>query len=228
MDETEPDTGGRQSEAGLMENSRVLAECTLAIIKPDAVDKEVEIEEIMLQSGFFILQRRKLHLSPEQGSEFYAEHSSKMVFPCLTAHLCSGPLVAILLARHSAIKHWRELLGPPDSEKARLTHPRSLRAIYGTDKIRNALHGSDCFSSAEREIALLFPNTIVEPFPSGQMAEDYLSKYVNKTLQQGLSELCKLKPPNPVVWLADWLLANNPNQPLVQESSAKELPACNF
>ncbi|XP_051899716.1 nucleoside diphosphate kinase homolog 5-like [Pristis pectinata] len=211
-----------------MESSRVLVECTLALIKPDAVDKEIEIEEIVLQSGFCILQRRKLQLSPEQASEFYSQHSGKMVFPSLTTHLCSGPIVALLLARESAITHWKELLGPADSEKARETHPTCLRAIYGTDKVRNGLHGSDCFNMAEREITFIFPNTKVEPFPSGQAAEDYLSKYVNPTLLQALTHICKLKPHNPVVWLADWLLANNPNRPSVQESSVKASLECDF
>lgn len=33
----------------------------------------------------------------------------------------------------------------------------SLRAIYGTDDLRNAVHGSLRFSSAEREIRFMFP-----------------------------------------------------------------------
>ncbi|XP_048472652.1 nucleoside diphosphate kinase homolog 5-like [Rhincodon typus] len=181
-----------------MSNIRIFVECTLAIIKPDAVDKETEIEEIILRAGFSILQRRKIQLSPEQASEFYAVHSGKMFYPSLTAHLCSGPLVAMILARHSAIKQWNELLGPVDSEKAKETHPKSLRAIYGTNKIKNALHGSGCFNTAEREINFMFPNVTIEPFPDGQAAEDYLSKYVNPTLLIGLTEMCKEKPSRPI------------------------------
>ncbi|XP_055486635.1 nucleoside diphosphate kinase homolog 5-like [Leucoraja erinacea] len=187
------------AEAVDTELIRVLVECTLAIIKPDAAHKELEIEEIILQSGFLIVQRRKLHLSPELASEFYSQQSGQLSFPSLTAHLCSAPLVALLLARDSAVQRWRDLLGPVDSQRARETHPRSLRAIYGTDKIRNALHGSDCFTAAEREISFIFPNTTIEPFPSRQAAENYLSKYVNPTLLKALTQLCKLKPTNPVV-----------------------------
>ncbi|XP_048376185.1 nucleoside diphosphate kinase homolog 5-like isoform X2 [Stegostoma tigrinum] len=211
-----------------MSNVRIFVECTLAIIKPDAVDKETEIEEIILRAGFSILQRRKLQLSPEQASEFYAVHSGKMFYPSLTAHLCSGPLVAMILARHSAIKRWNELLGPIDSEKAKETHPKSLRAIYGTNKIKNALHGSGCFNTAEREINFMFPNVTIEPFPAGQAAEDYLSKYVNPTLLTGLTQLCKEKPSRPIKWLADWLLQHNPNGPAVNEGEVKEPEACVF
>ncbi|XP_059815437.1 nucleoside diphosphate kinase homolog 5-like, partial [Hypanus sabinus] len=101
-----------------------------------------------------------------------------------------------------------------------------LRAIYGVDRIRNGLHGSDCFSAAEREITFFFPNTTMEPFPSRQAAEDFLSKYVTPTLILGLTLLCKLKPRNPVIWLADWLLANNPNRPKVREERVRESPTC--
>ncbi|XP_060706783.1 nucleoside diphosphate kinase homolog 5-like [Hemiscyllium ocellatum] len=209
-------------------NVRIFVECTLAIIKPDAVDKETEIEQIILRAGFSIMQRRKMHLSPEQASEFYAAHSGKMFYPSLTAHLCSGPLVAMMLARHSAIKQWNELLGPMDSAKAKQSHPKSLRAIYGTDKIKNALHGSSCFNTAEREINFMFPRVTIEPFPADQAAVDYLSKYVNPTLLSGLTEMCKQKPSEPVTWLADWLLEHNPISPAVNEGKVKEPVDCVF
>ncbi|XP_041069631.1 nucleoside diphosphate kinase homolog 5-like [Carcharodon carcharias] len=211
-----------------MNSARIFVESTLAIIKPDAVDKEIEIEEIILQSGFTIVQKRKMVLSPEQSSEFYATHSGKMFYPSLMAHLCSGPLVAMMLTRQSAIKQWNDLLGPSDTEKAKETHPKSLRAIYGTDKIKNALHGSDCFNTAEREINFMFPNVTIEPFPADQAAEDYLSKFVNPTLLIGLTEMCKQKPAKPTIWLADWLLAHNPNSPAVNEGKVKEPAECTF
>ncbi|XP_072329684.1 nucleoside diphosphate kinase homolog 5-like [Scyliorhinus torazame] len=211
-----------------MSSVRIFVECTLAIIKPDAVDKEAEIEDTILQSGFNIVQRRKMLLSPEQASEFYAAYSGKLFYPSLTAHLCSGPLVAMMLTRHAAIKQWNELLGPTDSQKAKETHPKSLRAIYGTDKIQNALHGSDCFNTAEREIHFMFPNVTIEPFPADQAAVDYLSKFVNPTLLIGLTEICKRKPADPIIWLADWLLEHNPNSPEVKEGEVKEPPECTF
>uniref|UniRef100_UPI00398E7555 nucleoside diphosphate kinase homolog 5-like n=1 Tax=Pristiophorus japonicus TaxID=55135 RepID=UPI00398E7555 len=207
---------------------RIYVESTLAIIKPDASDKEIEITEIILHSGFSIVQRRKLHLSPEVASEFYVEHSGKMFFPSLTAHLCSGPLVAMMIARDSAIQQWNNLLGPSDSEKAKVTQPKSLRAIYGTDKIQNAFHGSACFNTAEREINFMFPNVTIEPFPAGQAAEDYLSKYVNPTLLRGLTELCKQKPAEPIIWLAQWLLDHNPNGHRVWESELTQPPQWPF
>lgn len=208
---TEKMTGGTE-EPG-MPLPHIYVERSLAIVKPDAMHKAEEIEDIILRSGFAILQKRRVHLTPEQASDFYAEHYGKLFFPSLVAYMSSGPIICFVIARHQAITYWRELIGPTNTIKARQTHPDCLRAIYGTDDQRNALHGSDSFASAQREIRFFFPDSIVEPVATGQAAKDYLSKAVNPTLLKGLTELSKKKPVDPVIWLADWLLENNPNKP---------------
>ncbi|XP_054648074.1 nucleoside diphosphate kinase homolog 5-like [Dunckerocampus dactyliophorus] len=190
--------------------TRVYVERTLAIIKPDAIHKSEEIEDIILTSGFTILQKRKLQLSPEQCSDFYIEHHGRLNFPRLTAYMSSGPILALTLARDNAIALWKSIIGPA---KAAEIHPDCLRAKYGTSELQNALHGSDSFHEAEREIKFMFPSTLT--VPTKEETEEYLSKYVNQTLLQGLTELCKHKPFNPCVWLADWLLKNNPNKPQI-------------
>ncbi|NWH82074.1 NDK5 kinase, partial [Piaya cayana] len=182
----------------LMPGPQIFVERTLALIKPDVIDKEEEIEDRILQSGFMITQKRKLQLSPEQCSNFYADQYGKEFFPNLTAYMISGPLVAMVLARHRAVSYWKELLGPSDSVRAMRTHPHSLRAIYGTDDLRNALHGSLSVSIAEREIRFMFPEVILEPIPTGQRARDYLNLYVKPTLLAGLTALCKEKPADPM------------------------------
>ncbi|XP_078087091.1 nucleoside diphosphate kinase homolog 5 [Mustelus asterias] len=202
--------------------AEVYVERTLALIKPDAIENANEIEEIILRSGFTILQRRKVVLSPELCSDIYAAHYGKMFFPSLTAFMSSGPTVAMIIARHQAVAYWRELIGPADSVKAKETHPGSLRALYGTDELRNAVHGSETTSAAEREIRFIFPDATADPIPSGQDAVTYLSKFVNPTLLSGLSELCKRKPTDPITWLASWLIANNPNKPKIREDLIKE------
>ena len=64
----------------------------------------------------------------------------------------------MVLAKENSILEWRDLLGPTSSHRARETHPESLRAIYGTDDQRNAVHGSDSQKGAEREIRFFFPD----------------------------------------------------------------------
>ncbi|KAF5396128.1 Nucleoside-diphosphate kinase [Paragonimus heterotremus] len=195
----------------------ILVERTLAIIKPDAVIVADEIEEKILQNGFFIIQKRRVQLSPEQASEFYAEHYGKMFFPSLVSYMSSGPVVALVLAKENAIAAWRELIGPTNSIKAKSIAPLSIRALYGTDDQQNAVHGSDSFTSAEKEIRFFFPDTVMEPIPVRTAAKDYLARYVNPTLLKGLTEVCKQKPKDPVPWFADWLLQNNPNKPSIND-----------
>lgn len=62
----------------------------------------------------------------------------------------------------------------------------------------------------------------MEPVPVGQAARDYLKRQVNPTLLKGLTELCKNKPQDPVIWLADWLLENNPNKPSIKDPIIQE------
>ncbi|KPP74946.1 hypothetical protein Z043_105851 [Scleropages formosus] len=197
-------------------------ERTLALLKPDAVHKADEIEDIILRSGFMILQKRMLQLSPEQCSDFYAEQYGTLFFPSLIVFMSSGPIVALVLAREQAIDSFKALIGPVNPTIAKETHPNSLRAIYGTSDLRNALHGSDNFSAAEREIKFIFPNCIIEPVPIGEAAKDYLNRFVNPTLLRGLTELCSTKPADPITWLADWLTANNPNKPKISNSAIIE------
>jgi nucleoside diphosphate kinase len=217
-------TGADYEPLPQTETPQIFVERTLAIIKPDAVHKSEEIEDIILRSGFTILQKRRVHLTPEQASDFYAEHYGKLFFPSLVAYMSSGPVLAMVLARESSISYWRQLIGPTHTLKARETHPDCLRSIYGSDDQRNGLHGSDSYASAEREIRFFFSHSVVEPVSMGQAARDYLARAVNPTLLRGLTQLSKQKPEDPVIWLADWLLENNPNKPKVGVNCKVEEP----
>ncbi|KAM9470468.1 nucleoside diphosphate kinase homolog 5 isoform 2-T2 [Clarias gariepinus] len=185
-----------------MPSPRIYVERTLALIKPDAIEKADQIEDIILKSGFTILQKRKLQLSPEQCSDFYAQHYGQPYFPSVTAFMSSGPVMALALARHHAIATWKDLMGPSNSVKARQTHPKCLRARFGTSDLRNAVHGSETFSTAERELRFMFPNSVIEAIPMSEAATDYLSRYINPTLLTGLAELCRTKPIDPCVNMA--------------------------
>ena len=109
--------------------------------------------------------------------------------------------------------------GPTNSKKARETQPETIRAKYGSDEQCNAVHGSDSQRSAEREIRFFFSRSIIEPIASNQEAKDYLELKLNPTLLKALTLLCKEKPSDPTIWLADWLHANNPYKPF--DSSCK-------
>ncbi|CAF1129632.1 unnamed protein product [Rotaria sp. Silwood1] len=213
----------RSDHSSRMDSNKhgIFVERTLALIKPDAVNRADEIETILLNHGFAILQKRRVTLTAEQCSDFYSEHYGKKFFPSLVAFMTSGPIVAMVLAKENAIQQWRELIGPTNSIVAKETYPDSIRALFGTNEQKNAVHGSDSAVSAEREIRFFFPNCIVEPIPVGQPAKDYLEQNVNKTLIKALTALCKEKPQDPVLWLADKLMEINPYKPKLSQVETK-------
>merc|ERR1712168_574040 len=199
-----------------MADNAIPLERTLALIKPDSVDDSSEIERIIKTSGFSILAQRRVKLSPEQVSDFYAEHYGKMFFTNLVSYMSSGPVVALVLAKKNAIADWRRVMGPTNPIEARESFPDTLRALFGKDNTRNAVHGSDSVLSANREISFFFPQMITEPISTGNAAREYLEQNVTPTLNDALAKLSKEKPENPVNWLADYLEKNNPNKPAIQ------------
>ncbi|GAB2222208.1 hypothetical protein Droror1_Dr00013413 [Drosera rotundifolia] len=135
-----------------------LHEKTLAIIKPDGVYGNFSdtIKDIVLESGFRIVRERIIQLDEDTVRSFYAEHSSKSFFASLVNYMTSGPVLILVLEKETAVADWRALVGPTDANKAKLTHPKSIRAMCGVDAEKNCIHGSDSIQSAIREIKFFF------------------------------------------------------------------------
>ncbi|XP_011641718.2 nucleoside diphosphate kinase homolog 5-like [Pogonomyrmex barbatus] len=197
-------------------------EFTLAIIKPEAMVYRKEIESRICAEGFEICQTRWLQLTPEQVAEFYKERFGELSFPHLVAYMSSGPIIVFVLAKENAIKEWKRIIGPTTVAEARLYFPDSIRARYGRrgDDLKNAIHGSCDSEQAEKEIHFFFPDFIIEPLLKDEMAEDFLWETINPVLIEGLTLCCKQRPADPVLWLAHWLILNNPNKPKLPEDLA--------
>uniref|UniRef100_A0A6U1L4G9 Nucleoside diphosphate kinase n=1 Tax=Tetraselmis chuii TaxID=63592 RepID=A0A6U1L4G9_9CHLO len=131
---------------------------TLALIKPDAYEQGPSILVDMVDLGFSIVEVTELHLSSLTAGQFYEEHRQRPFFDELVQFMSSGKILAAVLQKRDAVNSWRNVIGPTDSNVARETAPDTLRAKYGTDKTRNALHGSDSEGSAIREIGFFFPH----------------------------------------------------------------------
>ncbi|PKN47945.1 MAG: nucleoside-diphosphate kinase [Deltaproteobacteria bacterium HGW-Deltaproteobacteria-17] len=130
-------------------------ERTYAMIKPDAVaaGHVGEIIAAIEASGLKIRALELMHLTPAQARGFYRVHVEKPFFPVLLEFMTSGPVVAMVLEGSAAITRWRALMGPTDPSRA---EPEALRARFGTDITRNAVHGSDAHDTADAEIAYMF------------------------------------------------------------------------
>ncbi|KAL3693178.1 hypothetical protein R1sor_006829 [Riccia sorocarpa] len=135
-----------------------LPEKTLAMIKPDAVQANYTsaIRQIILSEGFHILDEKLAHLDDVAVKSFYREHAERSFFPSLIRFMTSAPVYAMILEREEAVKKWRTLMGPTDSNKARIEAPNSIRAKFGIDGQQNCVHGSDSPEAAVREISTFF------------------------------------------------------------------------
>lgn len=130
-------------------------ERTLAIIKPDAVQRQlvgVIISEIE-KNDFHIAAIRTQRLTVAQAAQFYVQHRAKPFYDSLVAYISSGQLFALVLEKTSAIQAWRQLMGPTNPEKA---EPASLRRRFAMDVQQNSVHGADSPETAEREINFFF------------------------------------------------------------------------
>ena len=135
---------------------KVQAESTLALIKPDAYESIGHILGIAIRSGLQIRNLKMHKLTRQQCERFYQEHCEKSFFPLMIDYISSDVVVAIELIGENAVAHWRELIGPTNSIEAREIRPDSIRAKFGVDETKNAVHGSDSRSSAARELEFFF------------------------------------------------------------------------
>jgi nucleoside-diphosphate kinase len=130
-------------------------ERTLAIIKPDAVQRGLvgEILKRIEASGLAIAALRKMQLTRAQAERFYEVHKARPFFGGLCDYMTSGPVVIAVLVGDRAITRWRELMGATDPAKA---SAGTIRKEFGVDIEKNAVHGSDAGETAAREVGFFF------------------------------------------------------------------------
>ena len=128
---------------------------TLAIIKPDAVERHLagRILQRIEDSGFTVRAIRRIHLSRTQAEGFYDVHRARPFFASLTEFMSSGPCVVVVLEADDAIKKWRTLMGATAPAKAAAG---TLRKEFAESIERNATHGSDAPETAAYEIGYFF------------------------------------------------------------------------
>jgi nucleoside-diphosphate kinase len=132
-----------------------MTERTLAIIKPDAVERRLagRILQRIEEAGFSVRALRRLHLTKVQAEGFYAVHRARPFFASLTEFMSSGPCVVVVLEAPDGIKKWRTLMGATDPAKA---DAGTLRKEFAESIERNATHGSDAPETAAYEIGYFF------------------------------------------------------------------------
>ena len=128
---------------------------TLAIIKPDAVERKLagRIIQRIEDEGFTIKAMRRVGLTRAQAEGFYDVHRARPFFASLTSFMSSGPVVVLVLDAEDGIRKWRTLMGATDPAKA---DAGTLRKEFAESIERNATHGSDAPDTAAYEIGYFF------------------------------------------------------------------------
>jgi nucleoside-diphosphate kinase len=132
-------------------------ECTLSIVKPDAVAKNVigEIYSRFEKAGLKIIAAKMKQLSRREAEGFYAVHRERPFFKPLVEFMVSGPVMIQVLEGEGAIARNRELMGatnPKDAARG------TIRADFAQSIDANAVHGSDAPETAKFEIGYFFPD----------------------------------------------------------------------
>ena len=130
-------------------------EQTLSIIKPDAVERnlEGEIKELFKNNGFQILKEKKIQIEKSEAEKFYKVHETKPFYSDLCDYLSSGPIVVMILQKENAVKANRELMGATNPIDAL---DGTIRKKYGISIDKNSVHGSDSVENAKIEINFFF------------------------------------------------------------------------
>ena len=130
-------------------------EQTLSIIKPDAVERnlENEIKEMFRNSGFKILKEKKVQIEKSEAEKFYKVHETKPFYNDLCAYLASGPIVVMILEKQNAVLDNRDLMGATNPKEAK---EGTIRKKYGISIDKNSVHGSDSLENAQIEIDFFF------------------------------------------------------------------------
>ena len=130
-------------------------EQTLSIIKPDAVERNLEgqIKEIFIRNGFKIIEEKKIQINKSEAEKFYKVHETKPFYNELCNYLSSGPIVVMKLEKENAIFENRELMGSTNPKDAK---EGTIRKKFGLSIDKNSVHGSDSLENANIELDFFF------------------------------------------------------------------------
>ena len=130
-------------------------EKTLSIIKPDAVERnlEDEIKKIFIDNGFKIYKSKKIKIEKFEAEKFYKVHETKPFYNDLCSYLSSGPIVVMIIEKDNAVLDNRELMGATNPKEAK---DGTIRKKFGISIDKNSVHGSDSEENAKIEIDFFF------------------------------------------------------------------------
>ena len=130
-------------------------ERSLVLIKPDAMHTGLSgsIISRLEKLGLMVVALKMLHMDKALARRHYAVHKGKPFYESLVNYITSAPIIAAVFEGEGAVGVIRKAMGATDPAKA---EPGTIRADFGLNIERNAIHGSDSVETAEKEIKLFF------------------------------------------------------------------------
>lgn len=131
--------------------------CTLCVIRPHAVRDAGEIVDRIVQEGFEISAMRLWHLDKVMAEEFFDVYKGVLPeYPEVVYQMSNGPALVLEVRQEDAVNSFRKLVGPHDPEVAKHLRPDTLRARFGVDRVRNAVHCTDLPEDGLLEVEYFF------------------------------------------------------------------------
>ncbi|XP_045464522.1 uncharacterized protein LOC123673844 [Harmonia axyridis] len=188
---------------------------TIIIVKPEAMNFKDVIIRAIKQEGLDIIDERLVRLTPEQVAEVYSENYGSAYFPMFVQKMSSTPILILCVAGNYAVDRWKYIIGQGEVIPSSWFYPESIKRRFGIHcDIYGAMRTSADFDTARNEIRYFFPLDIIEPIIIESIeVQDYCDKYIHPTLLKALFKIVDEKPEDPLLFLAEWLLRNNPFQP---------------
>lgn len=146
-------------------------ERSLVLIKPYAMQAGLggAIISRIEGNGFKVVGLKMIHMDKDLAQRHYAVHKDKSFFEDLVDYITSAPIIAVAFEGEKAVEVIRQLVGATDPAKA---NPGTIRADFGLDIRRNAIHGSDSAETAEKEIKLFFSENEIFSGGSGSQVTE--------------------------------------------------------
>eukprot|EP01004_Peranema_trichophorum_P005670 NODE_4521_length_1155_cov_57.561047_g4003_i0.p1 GENE.NODE_4521_length_1155_cov_57.561047_g4003_i0~~NODE_4521_length_1155_cov_57.561047_g4003_i0.p1 ORF type:complete len:355 (-),score=42.92 NODE_4521_length_1155_cov_57.561047_g4003_i0:90-995(-) len=140
-------------------NNAALSNCTLGIIKPHAIAQGIggDIVQAIIDDGFEISAIALASLNVDDAEDFLEVYKGVVPeYSAILEHMTAGACWVMEIRAENAVQSFRQLCGPHDPEIARVLRPNSLRARFGIDKIRNAIHCTDLPEDGVLEVEFFF------------------------------------------------------------------------
>ena len=128
---------------------------TFTMIKPDAFEagNSGAILKMIEEAGFKIVAMKATQLTPQLAGKFYEVHKERPFYPDLSAYMSSGPIIAVILEKDTAVEDFRTLIGATNPANAA---DGTIRKIFAKSIEANAVHGSDSDENAAIEGGFFF------------------------------------------------------------------------